>query len=81
MTLEEAQERILALEAQLTETQTERDSLSQNNETLSRDLEKARAFNQKLFERISQQNAQQDDDPDPEPEAPTCEAFAKTIKL
>lgn len=80
MTLEEAQNRILELEGQLAEVTNERDTLSQNNNALTTDLENARALNQKLFERVSV--AEVEDEPEEEPEtAPSCEEFAKTLKI
>jgi chromosome segregation ATPase len=83
MTLEQAQERIIELEGQLAELTTERDSLSQNNESLTRDLENARTVNSRLLARVAQQSTPEDedgDDPD-EPEVPTCEEFAATINI
>lgn len=78
MTLEEAQERILELEGQLETVRTERDTLSQNNNELTKNLEAARTLNQKLFDRVkvteaSEASAEEEDD------VPTCEEFAKTI--
>lgn len=79
MTIEQAQERILALESELETVRTERDTLSQNNVTLSQDLERARTLNQRLFERVTNDKP---DDTDPEPDdVPTCEEFAKTITI
>lgn len=79
MTLEEAQERILELEAQNTELTNERDTLSKNNESLTADLEKVRTLNQKYFERLSQQDVSNNQE-DPEP-AKTCEDFAKDLTI
>lgn len=81
MTLEEAQARIIELEGELATVTTERDSLSQNNEKLSRDLENARTVNGRLLARVAQQDAPEDQDKDDEPEIPTCEEFAKTINI
>lgn len=80
MTLEEAQERILELEALNTELTNERDTLSLNNESLSADLEKVRTLNQKYFERLSQQDASKPDANDPE-EVKSCEDFAKELSI
>lgn len=79
MTLEEAQERILELEAQNTELSNEKDTLLKNNETLTADLERVRTLNQKYFERLSQQEANNEGE-DPEP-AKTCEDFAKELTI
>lgn len=79
MTLEQAQERILELEAQLQEAITARDSLSENNASLARDLESARTLNQKLFERVT---AKEPEDTGDEGEEPmSCEDFAKTLSI
>lgn len=80
MTLEQAQERILELEGNVTELTNERDSLLQNNEVLKNNLENARVLNQKLFERVSN-SAQTSEDDEDEPDVPTCEDFAKTINI
>ena len=79
MTIEEAQERILALEAENESLRTENGTLSQNNESVRADLEKARELNQKLFERVSAQSSDPDGGQDDEPDVPTCVEFAKTI--
>ncbi len=80
MTLEEAQQRILDLETQLAEVTNERDSLSQNNETLVHDLDAARTLNQKLFERVTQSTAEETEEPEEET-PPTCEEFARSMKI
>lgn len=80
MTLEEAQEQILDLQGQLSEVQNERDSLSQNNETLAAELEKVRTLNQKYFNQLTAQYAPAA--PTEEPEASeTLEEFAKKIHI
>lgn len=78
MTIEQAQERILELEGQITELTNERDSLSQNNENLNRDLEAARTLNQRLFERVTTQESSPEEE---EETVLTCEEFAKTLHL
>lgn len=80
-TIEQAQERILELEGQVTELTTERDSLSQNNAELAANLENARKFNQKLFERLSVQTNDSPDEEDETEVVPTCEEFANTIHI
>ena len=82
MTLEEAQAEILRLQEENTAVKNERDTLSQNNAALSEDLERVRTLNQQYFNKLSAQYS--------EPaggehfvteEAPTCEEFAKTLKI
>lgn len=80
MTLEEAQAEILRLQEQNTELTNERDTLSQNNETLARDLEQVRTLNQQYFNKLMAQYSPQEPAPE-EQEAPTCEEFAKTISI
>lgn len=80
MTLEEAQERILSLEQENTELRNERDSLSQNNETLTGELGQVRALNQKYFNMLSAQYSPQDKD-EPEDDPPSCEEFAKNLNI
>lgn len=78
-TIEEARAEILRLQEQLTQTETERDTLSQNNETLSADLSRVRALNQQYFEKLSQQYLKPDEPEEPDTPSPSCEDFAKTI--
>lgn len=82
-TLEAAQEEILRLQGENTRLQNERDSLSQNNETLSQDLENVRKLNQKYFNQLTAQYSEPAGGKggEDEPEPPTCEEFAKTLKL
>ena len=81
-TLEEAQAEIIRLNEVLTETQNERDTLSQNNNELTVDNDRLRKLNQSYFNKLSaqfpnQENKTDDDDK----EVPSCEEFAKTIKI
>jgi len=78
-TIEQAQERILELETQLTELTNERDTLSENNKNLSHDLEAARTLNQKLFERVTTKETPEDDDEGDDVES--CEDFAKKLSF
>lgn len=81
-TIEEAQAEILRLQQENTELANERDTLSQNNKTLAADLEKVRTLNQDYFNRLTAQySGQAGKNEDEDDEAPTCEEFAKTIKL
>lgn len=82
MTLEEAQAEIVRLNDELAERTNERDTLSQNNATLTEDNERLRKLNQKYFNRISEQfpgHANEKDDG--EKEVLTCEEFAKTLNI
>lgn len=82
MTLEEAQAQIVNLTEKLTEVETERDTLSKNNETLTADLERVRTLNQRYFEKLQAQTLGNPANKEPEDEeVPTCEEFAKTITL
>ena len=80
-TLEAAQAEILRLQQVNTELENERDTLSENNKTLTTDLERVRTLNQDYFNRLTQQYSKQEEgekDPDP---PPTCEEFAKTLNI
>lgn len=80
-TLEEAQAEILRLQGVNTELTNERDTLSQNNKALTEDLEKVRTLNQNYFNRLVAQSSPQTEKEDDTPDAPSCEEFAKTIKI
>ena len=82
MTLEEAQEQIVNLNEQLTETTNERDTLRKNNENLTADLNRVRELNQRYFERLSQQFVPPGSNSvNEEPPEPTCEDFARSLKI
>lgn len=81
-TIEEARAEILRLNEQVTELTNERDTLSQNNATLSGELEDVRKLNQQYFNKLSQQYIPTEDKKDDlEGEVPSCEDFAKTLKI
>lgn len=82
MTLEQAQAKILELQEQNTKLTNERDTLFQNNATLTGELESVKKLNQQYFNKLSQQYLPQGE-PNPEPDqvAPTCEEFAKTLHI
>lgn len=81
-TIEEARAEILRLNEELTERTNERDTLSQNNETLQADVERLRTLNQKYFNKLSMQYSAQDDkNNDKEKEVVSCEEFAKTLSI
>ena len=82
MTLEEAQAEIVRLNDQITEITNERDTLSQNNNTLTEDNERLRRLNQSYFNRISAQFPSQAGETDNKDDEPvTCEEFAKTLQI
>ena len=82
MTLEEAQAEILRLQEENTEVKNERDTLSQNNAALTADLENVRKLNQQYFNKLTAQYSQQEGKTDEgDEEAPSCEEFAKTLKI
>lgn len=81
MTLEEAQAQIVDLNEQLTEARNERDTLSQNNDTLRTENENLRSLNQKYFNKLSAHYSDPADKKDNDEKVPTCEEFAKTLKI
>lgn len=82
MTLEEAQAQIVDLNDKITELTNERDSLSQNNKTLTDDNERLRKLNQNYFNKLSAQfDASKDKKDNEEKEVQSCEEFAKTINI
>lgn len=82
MTLEEAQAEIIRLQEELTARTNERDTLSQNNATLTADLESVRKLNQTYFNKLSAQYSEQDDEnDDTEEKVASCEEFAKTLNI
>lgn len=80
MTLEEAQAQIVDLQEQLTQAQNERDTLSQNNGTLTAENENLRKLNQKYFNKLSQHFVPKDEPEKDEPEQ-SLEDYAKTINI
>ncbi len=81
-TIEEARAEILRLNEELTARTNERDTLSQNNATLTTELESVRKLNQQYFNKLSQQYIHQEDKTnDEDKEVPSCEDFAKTLNI
>lgn len=80
-TLEAAQAEIVRLTDELTERTNERDTLSQNNETLTAELDQVRTLNQKYFNKLIAQNTDPDGGQKEEDPAPSCEEFANTLKF
>lgn len=82
MTLEEAQEQIVNLQNSLTEVTNERDTLKANNQNLTNDLTRVRELNQRYFEKLSAQYVPPGGDTGSDDhEEPTCEEFARTLKI
>ena len=81
MTLEEAQAEIIRLQDANTELTNERDTLSENNATLSQELENVRKLNQQYFNKLSAQYSQEQDENNSDEEVPSCEDFAKTLSI
>jgi len=80
-TLEQAQAEIIRLQEANTLLTNERDTLSQNNVTLTGELESVRKLNQQYFNKLSQQYFPAEDKNDAEDEVPSCEDFAKTLHI
>ena len=81
-TLEAAQAEILRLNEQVTELTNERDTLSQNNTTLTGELESVRKLNQQYFNKLSQQFVNQDDsDQGDSDQEESLEDYAKTLDI
>lgn len=80
-TLEEARAEIVRLQGENTRLENERDTLSQNNVNLSQDLEKVRTLNQQYFNQLSAQYSKQEEEEKEEDDTPSCEDFAKTLKI
>lgn len=82
MTIEEAQEQIVNLQNSVTELTNERDTLKSNNQKLNEDLTRVRELNQRYFEKLSAQYVPPGGDPgNDDHEEPTCEEFARTLKI
>lgn len=82
MTLEEAQAEILQLKEKVTELTNERDTLSQDKNTLTQELDDQRKLNQQYFNKLNAQYSHDaDKNDDEEEEVPTCEDFAKTLTI
>ncbi|MBP3683375.1 MAG: hypothetical protein J6J12_00220 [Oscillospiraceae bacterium] len=82
MTLEEAQAEIIRLQEANTELTNERDTLSQNNASLTTELESVRRLNQQYFNKLSAQYSQeQDETNNDDEEVQSCEDFAKTLDI
>ena len=81
MNLEEAQAEIIRLQEELTTVTNERDTLLQNNDSLSEELEGVRALNQHYFNKLTAQFLPGDKKPTEEEPVPSCEDFARTLEI
>ena len=82
MTLEEAQAKILEQQETITSLTTERDTLSQNNADMAKELDSVKKLNQQYFNKLSQQFFPTEGKNDEQEEkAPSCEDFAKTLNI
>lgn len=82
MTLEEAQQKILDLTEENQKLKQEKETLSQDKKKLEEDNKNLGTLNQKYFNKlIAQEVPDDDDDDDDEPDEPSCEEFAKTLKI
>lgn len=81
-TLESAQAEIVRLNEALTAMTNERDTLSQNNATLTGELDSVRKLNQQYFNKLSAQYSHEPEETDnDEKEIQSCEDFAKTLNI
>lgn len=76
MTLEEAQARILELEAEATARATALEQATTRNVELEQEITRVREFNNKLFLQVSQQAGEEEPETEPEPEKTIAEALA-----
>ena len=82
MTLEEAQAEIIRLQEENTSLTNERDTLSQNNENLTTELENVRKLNQTYFNKLSAQYTEPNGKSTEDDEEPvSCEEYAKTLNI
>ena len=85
MTLEEAQQRIIELTEEVQTLTGERDAAQQTAQQLTAETEELRTLNQRYFNKLIAQDkltaniANNEDKEEPVP--PSCEEFAKTLKL
>ena len=78
-TLEQAQERILELEELNQNLTTERDSLSQDINSLREENERVRTLNQKYFNKLIAQDETNGTNKQKEEPEKSCEDFAKEL--
>lgn len=81
-TLETARAEIVRLQGEVTRLTNERDTFSTNLDNANKELKQVRDLNQDYFNKLVMQQsdpARENDDVTEEP--PTCEDFAKTLKI
>lgn len=79
MTQEEMQARILELEDENKTLKADKEKLSEDNNTLTKDLENARAYNTELFNRVRQQDTHNGGKHNEDEESVSCVDFAVSI--
>lgn len=80
MPIEELQAKILELNEALAAMTNERDAAISERDSAKEENETLRKLNQSYFNKLSAQYSEPEKDDEPET-PPTCEEFAKTIKL
>ena len=80
-TIEEAQEFILTQEDTINGLRAEVETLKTEKQTLTEEKETLRNINQRYYDRLIQQESTEDSEQDDPETVPTCEEFAKSIKL
>lgn len=80
-TLEEAQARILELDEEIQNKNTEIETLSNDKKKLETDNENLRTLNQKYFNKLIAQEEKKDPEKKDPEDVPTCEDFAKTLEI
>ena len=82
-TLEDAQARIVELEELNDRLEHEKETLSQTNEELTKRNEDLRSKNQMYFDKLIAQEdtTKKKEDEEGEEDIPTCEEFAKSLKI
>ena len=82
MTLEEAQQKILELTEENQNLKQEKETLSEDKKNLTKDVEDLRTLNQKYFNKLmAQDTTKEDKGEDKGEDVPTCEEFAKELKI
>lgn len=80
-TIEEAKAYIIEQQDKITELESRQQTLSQDNDTLRSENDSLRSLNQKYFNRLIQESEKTDSDEEDEEPIPTCEEFARTLKI
>lgn len=80
-TLEEAKAELIRVSEEYDKLETEKKTLSQNNEQLTQELNTVRTINQEYYLKITASHSPEEEEEEEEPETPSCEDFAKTINI